>query len=817
MEFRVLGPLEALDEGRSIALGGAKQRSLLALLLFARGRPVASERLIDAIWGERAPETAQKSVQVYVSGLRKALGEGRILTRERGYAFVLEPGELDLDRFDLLVRQAAAEPAEHAAETLRSALALFRGQPLDDLALERWAEPEIARIEELRLLALEKRLDADLEVGRHRDVAPELETLVADHPYREHLLEQLMLALYRSGRQADALESYRRGAARLRDVLGLEPGRALQELEQRILRHDTSLDPLPAGRATTSTSARRRHGWRFVAVGGAIVLVAAVAAAAVALTRTTQASLTDLAPGFATLDARTGRLLSSIPTSEISQPVEAVVGSGSFWVWGLSPFSLTRINPENGKILIRIASPFGSDAGWYLPDGNSVWFVGNHDLVRVDAHTGLETNRYRLVTPTHTFGLVGIARGDGSLWLASNEENQLLRVDPAPGRILHTISIPSPWAVAYGDSAVWVTSNVVGLVRVDPATNTISATTAIPQPVNNVAVGGGFAWATNETKGTVYKVNQKGTIGATYQTGDGARGVSFADGKLWVVNQDVGSVTAIDPATGAERGFRFGHPLNAVAALGTRLAVVINPGRTYEDRITALKGKVARLIVPIYQFDPPDPPLAYNPFVFQAEQATCASLLRYPDAAPPEGFRLEPELATAMPTVSPDGRTYTFRIRNGYRFAPPSNAPVTAATIRYGIERALSPRLNDDLPGAQYLFDLNGVAKFRAGETTHIAGIHTNGNQIALTLIAPSPDFLERLSLPFFCPVPLDTPIVHAGLPDLAPPSAGPYTMDQRFNGEYMILTRNPNYQGPRPHAGGSSRCPCPPGSGGPR
>jgi DNA-binding SARP family transcriptional activator/ABC-type transport system substrate-binding protein len=803
VEFRVLGPLEALDERRSIALGGAKQRGLMAMLLLARGRVVATDRLIDEIWAGDPPETARKSVQAYVSALRAVLGDERIVTREHGYAVVYAAEELDLDRFDALVAEAAGQPADRAADTLRRALALIRGAPVEDVVLGSWAQNEIRRIEERCLVVLESRIDADLESGRHRDVVPELESLLSDHPYREHLLEQLMLALYRSGRQADALAAYGRGAGRLRVELGLEAGRSIQDLEQRILRHDPSLDPPLAPVAPTierSTPATRWVSRRSVlAIGAATVLIAA-AFVAVATTRDSRTALMDLRPGVATIDEHSGRVLSSIGTNEISQPTGAVKGAGTFWIWSLDPFLLSRIDSKTGKILRRIASPFSGDAGWYLPDGASVWFVGTQDLVRVDTATGLEAGRYRLVQGAHTFGLTGIARGAGSLWIASHDESRLLRVDPATGRVVKTISIAYPWAVAYGNGAVWITSYPLGLVRVDPTTNAITAIAAVPQQVTNVAVGGGFAWATNEFKGTLYKVDQSGKIVATYPTGDGASGVSYADCKLWVVNQDAGSVTGVDAATGATRVFRFGHPLNSVAALGTRLAVVLNPGRTYEDRIAALKGDVARLIIPAYQLGPADPALADNPFAFQAERATCLSLLHYPDANPPAGLRLRPELATAMPVVTPDGRTYTFTVRTGDRFAPPSNASVTPASIRYGIERALSPRLGDYLPGMDYLSDLEGVRRYQSGGDRHISGIRISTRTISFTLTKASPDFLERLALPYFCPVPLTTPIVRGGLPDLPPPGAGPYTMTQRFNGEYLILTRNPNYHGTRPH-----------------
>ena len=204
--------------------------------------PVSTDRLIEEIWDGRPPATALKSVQVSVARLRKALGDGRLVTHERGYELIVEPGELDADRFDELVRAASGATPDQAAARLREALALFRGEPLADLQLEPWAQGEIARLEERRLAALEARIDADLALGRQRELVPELEELVAEQPFREHLLEQLVLALYRSGRQADALDAYRRGATRLRGELGLEPGRPLQELEKRILRQDPALD-----------------------------------------------------------------------------------------------------------------------------------------------------------------------------------------------------------------------------------------------------------------------------------------------------------------------------------------------------------------------------------------------------------------------------------------------------------------------------------------------------------------------------------------------------------------------------------------------
>ena len=178
MEFLILGPLAVEDDGRTIPLAGAKQRALLALLLLGRGRPVSTDRLIEEIWNGKPPGTALKSVQVYVSQLRKALGDGRLVTRERGYELLVAPGEVDADRFDALVQAASAAAPEQACARLREALALFRGEPLADLQLEPWAQTEIARLDERRSAALEARIDADLALGRHRELVPELQALV---------------------------------------------------------------------------------------------------------------------------------------------------------------------------------------------------------------------------------------------------------------------------------------------------------------------------------------------------------------------------------------------------------------------------------------------------------------------------------------------------------------------------------------------------------------------------------------------------------------------------------------------------------------
>jgi DNA-binding SARP family transcriptional activator len=250
MEFRILGPLEVIRDGRPLDLSGRKRRALLLALLLDANRVVSSPRLIDALWEEEPPATAHKALQLYVSQLRKLLGRERLQTKAPGYLLRLEPDELDLARFERM--QSEGE--------LREALALWRGSPLAEFAEWRFAQAEIARLEELRLGCLEELIEHDLASGRHDELVGELEARVQEHPMRERLRGQLMLALYRSGRQAEALEAYRAARAALVEELGIEPGDScgicIRPSSTRIRR---SISSLPRRRRSGSRSSGGRQ------------------------------------------------------------------------------------------------------------------------------------------------------------------------------------------------------------------------------------------------------------------------------------------------------------------------------------------------------------------------------------------------------------------------------------------------------------------------------------------------------------------------------------------------------------------------------
>src|SRR5437773_6461587 len=243
LEFRILGPLEVVREHGPLRLGGPKQRAPLAILLLNANRVVSVDRLAADLYSGAAPVTAVTQVQRQISELRKTLGDESIIeTRSPGYVVRLEPDQLDLYRFERLTEDAGREEARRAADLLREALGLWRGAPLADLAYEPFARPAVERLEEIRLAALEQRIEAELGLGRHAELTAELEQCVNEHPLRERFRAQLMLALYRSGRQADALEVYRRTRERLVEEFGIEPTAALRELERTILAQDRSLD-----------------------------------------------------------------------------------------------------------------------------------------------------------------------------------------------------------------------------------------------------------------------------------------------------------------------------------------------------------------------------------------------------------------------------------------------------------------------------------------------------------------------------------------------------------------------------------------------
>jgi DNA-binding SARP family transcriptional activator len=255
VEFRILGPLEIESDRGPVVVGGQRQRAVLAILLLEAGRVVSTDRLVDLLWGESAPPAALPSLQNAISRLRRELGTDLLETRPPGYVLHVSPDRIDARRFEQQLRDARRAKPEQRREQLQRALSLWRGPVLAEFAFERFAQAEILRLEELRLVALEERIAADLELGRHGDVVGELEALVAEHPMRETFRRQHMVALYRSGRQADALAAYQDVRTRFVEELGIEPGPELKRLQSEILRHESGIAAPDMGAAEVDDDA----------------------------------------------------------------------------------------------------------------------------------------------------------------------------------------------------------------------------------------------------------------------------------------------------------------------------------------------------------------------------------------------------------------------------------------------------------------------------------------------------------------------------------------------------------------------------------
>ncbi len=269
---------------------------------------------------------------------------------------------------------------------------------------------------------------------------------------------------------------------------------------------------------------------------------------------------------------------------------------------------------------------------------------------------------------------------------------------------------------------------------------------------------------------------------------------------MWVGNQDAGTISGIDVVTGEITTHDVGHSLVGIATVGDEIAVSVWP--SVEEIVAELEGTVLHLAVtgaPFFSIAP-DPPVALSFELRQVEYATCATLFNYPDKPAPDGWQLQPEVAEAMPDVSADGLTQTIRLREGFGFSPPSTEVLTAETFRYSIERSLSPKLGPWAAGTRLVGMIEGAEEFHAGTAPTVSGLSADGATLTIRLTRPTPDLAARLALPYFCPVPVGTPIVLDGLdPEPPLPSAGPYYLYRHYGGELAILRPNPNYSGSRP------------------
>ncbi len=479
--------------------------------------------------------------------------------------------------------------------------------------------------------------------------------------------------------------------------------------------------------------------------------------------------------------------------------------AGNVWTLDVPGRLAARIDPRTRQITARI--PFGINPGWPAFGAGSFW-LGDFEAAavnRYDPQYGTLTTRIKLPTAGlegDTEKTEGMAFADGSLWVAYGVwPFRVARIDARTNRVTKTFDFPradGAGLIAYGEGGLWVVSRDSGRMwRIDPETNTVAATAKLHGGfVEDFIVARGYAWAPLENDRGVWKVDASGNVLAKIETGDLPWSVSATEGRVWVPNANSGTITRIglDDKT---RTVSVGHrPVSAVEAGGL---VWVSLEESAADAVRGLPPEAtARVVVEGDPYFNTDPVVTFPGPQWQLQYAVGARLLGFPDQEEPAGATLMPELSE-LPEVSADGRTYTFRIRPGFRFSPPSGEPVTAETMRFTIERALSPKLDPGAQGFTFVKDIVGAKAYHGGKAEHVAGLRVEGDLLHITLVRPAPDFPTRISAPYFTAVPLGTPIFTHGV-EQPLPSAGPYYVSSHVFGSQLVLRRNPNYEGPRPH-----------------
>src|SRR5215475_2903988 len=782
-EFGILGPLEVWRSGHLVPLGGPRQRAVLALLLLEANRVVSMDRLAEDLWGGHPPEGWATTLQIYVLHLRRALEPDRargaagdiLVTKGRGYLLRVDHEQLDAARFQdgFTAGRAALEAGRYAeaAGALRAALELWRSPVLADLADYAFIRPEAARLEELRLAALEARIDADLALGRHDALTAELEHLAGEHPLRERLHGQLMLALYRCGRQAEALAAYRRVRDLLAGELGIDPAEPLQRLHASVLAHEPALDwnggrpasadghradpatlaaSPPPGRPGLRPAASggeptrgRRRTRRLLAVGSALAVAAAVSIVVVARPWAREASAQLPANSVSLIDSAGGRVGAAVP---VGSPDGLAYGRGSVWAVDGTDGKLFRIDPVTHAIIDHI--DVGSDPS-----------------------------------------AVTVSR-NGDVWVANHGDDTVYQINPVTGTVTRKVPVGGlPDGIAVGPAAVWVANSQDGTVtRIDPATGQPSGPIFVGAGPAGIAVTPTAIWVANSLDRTMSKINPlTDQVTGLVRVGDGPSAIVAAKNSVWVSDQFDATLDRIDPQRAGrvvQRVFLGSSP-RGIALTGSGIWVAARP-----FAFAAASHRGGTLTEVSSQLPALDPAQAYDYLTVPALATVYDGLvaLRRSPGAP--GLTLVPDLAVTLPRPADGGRSYTFTLRPGIRYS--NGAPVRAADFRHGIERQLTsgvaPGYYQGILGAQACHqhpqhcDLSAgiIANDRAGTVT-------------FWLSHPDPEFLDKLALLLATPAPLgapDHPIRRA--PFL--PGTGPYEIASYVKNRSVTLKRNPHF-----------------------
>jgi ABC-type transport system substrate-binding protein/DNA-binding SARP family transcriptional activator len=818
LDLRILGPLEAWRGEQRLGLGGGRQRSVLACLLLSVGHDVPTDRIVDSVWGERPPNGVLSTLQTYVFHLREVLEPPRargdapsvIVTVPNGYRFETTAATVDAARFEELVvagRTALATDPATAADQLGQGLALWRGPVLADLpALDEVVSPVAARLDDLRVVATELWAEAKLALGDD-GVLTTLDGLIATYPLREHLAALRMLALYRAGRQADALAAYRQLRVTLRDELGIQPSTEVETMHQRVLRQDPGLDlvrpvitptrrletpvePSPASPSQPVDHRQRRAApfrglsrrvWASVA---AIVVVAGVALVWWTFVAR-RASVNPLpANSVGPVDAQGLRGDAAVLDSSPSALVSA---AGAIWAVMENADAVVKIDPHSRSVVTTVRGVGGTPQALAV-SGDDLWVAGYAEsvLTRINIPTGIVVRKIQVgIEPS------AVVAGPDGVWVANTGDNTVQHVSPATEKADPPVAVgDGPDALALDGSTLWVANGRAGTVtRLETRTGQpIAEDLRVDAGPAALAVTGTDVWVANEFGQSVSRVSRSTGRVQRIEVADGPSSMALVGDEVWVTNFYGGSLSRIDVSTNEvrEQPVGGGAPraitvidgevwvsAGAYADPGHRGGTLIWEGTTKAD------------------FEQFDPATGGTPDYGMLGRSVYDGLVAYRLNGGRDAFGLVPDLATNIPVPTDGGRTYRFSIRPGIRYS--TGAVVRPSDFVRGMQRALHPVTGNEISFAAVIGADSCMSPSDGTDKCDLSRgmVPEDANGLlTIHLSRPDPELLYKLTL-LVVPTPEGTP--RGRLESESLPGTGPYQVANVDRGN-VTLTRNPYF-----------------------
>ena len=805
-EFGILGPLEVRRDGVTVPVGGPRQRALLTLLLCHANRVVPRDQLCDVL-GDHQSRDPDAVLRVQISRLRKILdthgSPQRLVTQPPGYLLRVDEGGLDLQAFERLVdqgRHAIAEcQLESAVDSLRQAESLWRGRPLAELDGRTDGQIEVHRLGELRIAAVEDRLEAELGLGRHVAACAELHHLVSRHPLRERLRLLLMLALYRSGRQADALAMYREGRAVLVGELGIEPSEELHRLQQSILDHDPDLDlpttgssgardrvldPAdPAGAAALGRGRSRRRSLVPVAIAVVVVVVGSLAVIArdhddePSTSAAAASSVTG--PSLVLLDRASGAVKATVSLQ--APPAAVAADAGSLWVAEPGTGTVARVDPDRHTVVAVI--PMGRRPNLIASAAGRIWVADDIDrtVSRIDPRTDTIVQTVAL-----GFSPSGMAADATGAWVLRPDDGAVVRIDPRTGRtrVLARTGAGARSLALQGDT-IWVANQTTGVVEeLEGRNGAVISRIRVGDSPAQLAVGPHAVWVLDPLDASAYLIDPTdGSAGAAIPLGGDPDDLAVDGDTMWVADRE-GSLTRVN-TDGSQDTVRLGGRLLAVSTrYGLWVAGVPATNAHRGGILTTLRSSAT--------LDTLDPAASTSvdlapPRFFGM---TNDGLVTLDHVSGSNGTRLVPDLATELPLPSHHGRTYLFHLRPGLRYS--TGVLVKPADVRHSFERlfllgSAGAATFDLIRGAQRCAPAHSPCDLSRG----IVADNRRGT-VTFRLRRPDPDFLDKLTLTYADVLPSSTPRHEATQPL---PATGPYRLASYAPGHQARLIRNPYFR----------------------